>query len=651
LYNQLVFSLQESALRCIPSIAENSLKFWWSQELNELKATSCATHSDWLRAGRPGSGRIYEAKRLAKAAYKKCIKNNQKEEKVQVSNNLHDALTCKSQSVFWKIWKNKFGNKTVLSSVVEGFTDSQSIANGFASYFADVCKTEPVDCFRTQLFEKRLSAYRSTITSKDMQVDVEILDIIVRGLKKGKAAGVDSLVAEHIQFCHPAIISILVILFKLMIKFEHVPAAFGLGITIPIPKNDLKSNFDKYSDYRGITISPVISKIFELCILNNIKEFFVTSDLQFGFKAGIGCNHAIYTVRTIIDHYTANNSTVNLCALDLTKAFDKVPYVPLFAKLMDRNMPRNIIVLLLRWYQNSFTMVKWNNCISITVRLSAGVRQGGVLSPYLFATFVDDVLLKLKGSSLGCRFHNVFFNAIMYADDILLLSLTLRDLQKMVDLCVREFEAIGLSINISKSACIRIGPKHNLTVASISVNGTNIEWKSELRYLGVNFCKSPKVKCNLQSVRHKYFRSLNGIFGKIGTHSSTAVTLSLINSFCVPVLTYALEAFNVSQSMYRTLEAAYSAAFSKIFATYDNQTIRQCQFFCGSLPLCDIIDNKRVVFLHKFKKSHNFSIALLYEITAKAELTRLLAKHSSSFEQISYFKNKLWHNFENSQPD
>jgi hypothetical protein len=82
---------------------------------------------------------------------------------------------------------------------MEGFTDSQSIANGFASYFAGVCKTVPDDCFRTQLFEKRLSSYRSTITSKVIQVDVEILDIIVRGLKKGKAAGVDSLVTEHIQ--------------------------------------------------------------------------------------------------------------------------------------------------------------------------------------------------------------------------------------------------------------------------------------------------------------------------------------------------------------------------------------------------------------------------------------------------------------------
>ena len=111
-------------------------------------------------------------------------------------------------------------------------------------------------------------------------------------------------------------------------------------------------------------------------------------------------------------------------------------------KLMDRNIPRNIIQVLRVWYSKTFSFVKWNSSLSHKFQLTAGVRQGGVFSPSLFAIFVDDVLEKLQRSSLGCRLKGLMFNAIMYADDLLLLSSSITDLQKMVNLCVREFEAI-----------------------------------------------------------------------------------------------------------------------------------------------------------------------------------------------------------------
>ena len=199
--------------------------------------------------------------------------------------------------------------------------------------------------------------------------------------------------------------------------------------------------------------------------------------------------------------------------------------------------------------------------MSSAVPISAGVRQGGVLSPYLFAAFVDDVLGSLKKSSLGCRFRGMLINAIMYADDLLLMSLSLHDLQAMVNLCVKEFEAIGLSVNISKSACLRIGPSHNKPIENVTINGNAIEWMTELRYLGVTFLKSPSFKCNLQIVRQKYFKALNGIFGKIGANSSVTVTLSLINSCYTPILLYGIEALNVSSSVYNVLKAAYTATF------------------------------------------------------------------------------------------
>jgi len=53
-------------------------------------------------------------------------------------------------------------------------------------------------------------------------------------------------------------------------------------------------------------------------------HFLVTADDQFGFKKGLGCNNSMYYVHNVVEHFTSGVSTVNLCALDLSKAFDNV---------------------------------------------------------------------------------------------------------------------------------------------------------------------------------------------------------------------------------------------------------------------------------------------------------------------------------------
>jgi len=51
----------------------------------------------------------------------------------------------------------------------------------------------------------------------------------------------------------------------------------------------------KTEHYRGITISSVISKVFKRCLLKRMKKYCYSSERQFGFKAGVGCNNAIFT--------------------------------------------------------------------------------------------------------------------------------------------------------------------------------------------------------------------------------------------------------------------------------------------------------------------------------------------------------------------
>ena len=76
-----------------------------------------------------------------------------------------------------------------------------------------------------------------------------------------------------------------------MLKWGYVPDDFGEGILIPLMK-DTNGDASSFDNFRGITISYAISKLFEYAVIVKYSALFVTDNLQFGFKNGIGCNDA-----------------------------------------------------------------------------------------------------------------------------------------------------------------------------------------------------------------------------------------------------------------------------------------------------------------------------------------------------------------------
>ena len=90
--------------------------------------------------------------------------------------------------------------------------------------------------------------------------NAELIALCVAKLKTGKSPRIDGLTCEHLTHCHPVIYSILAKLFNMMTVYSYVPSAFGVGITIPIPKEDSTRGPQKIESFRGITLSPVMSK-------------------------------------------------------------------------------------------------------------------------------------------------------------------------------------------------------------------------------------------------------------------------------------------------------------------------------------------------------------------------------------------------------
>jgi len=162
----------------------------------------------------------------------------------------------------------------------------------------------------------------------------------------------------------------------------------------------------------------------------------------------MGCNHAINTVRCVIEQYTTGGNTVNLCAIDLSKAFDKVNQHALLIKLMKRKLPVILLELLLEnWLQNCFSCIKWTHVLSASFQIRCGVRQGSVLSPFLFAIYLDEI--PILRSLLPRSF------VVLYADDILLIVPSVSELQELFDACAIELSWLDMNIN-EKSLAVSV---------------------------------------------------------------------------------------------------------------------------------------------------------------------------------------------------
>jgi len=144
--------------------------------------------------------------------------------------------------------------------------------------------------------------------------------------------------------------------------------------------------------------------------------------------------------------------------------------------LQERNIDAKIINVLENLFSKTFTAVKWNNIISNMVPLITSVKQGGLLSSLAFSIFIDVVLTTLEQSGFGCFIGQKCFNSFMYADDLILLSITVTDLQRMFNLCSDAFCQLDLPINVSKWHCLRLGPRFNINCSPLSIQGVDVEW-------------------------------------------------------------------------------------------------------------------------------------------------------------------------------
>ena len=234
---------------------------------------------------------------------------------------------------------------------------------------------------------------------------------------------------------------------------------------------------------------------------------------------------------------------VFLCFIDYTKAFDKVRHDQLFEDLTKIGLDTKDIKLLQNLYWKQTACVRVETELSDYINIKRGVRQGCVMSPDLFNYYSELILRNLeqeRGLKVGG--HNI--TNIRYADDTILIAESEKDLQRLLDVVVRENDKRGLSLNYKKTECMVISKKGGIP-CSLQINNNQIEQATSVNYLGTTITDDARGEQEIKrriALAKSTFSKLENILKNKKMKMKTK--LRVLNCYVYPVLMYGCEALD-----------------------------------------------------------------------------------------------------------
>ena len=308
------------------------------------------------------------------------------------------------------------------------------------------------------LFDFNSEANPTEINISESEITDQEVRKAIGKLKNNKAAGLDEITAELLKHGKDVMVEELTQLFNLIWNSEEVPADWGQGVIITLPK---KGNLSDCNNWRGITLLSTPGKAFCSVLLNRLKTEIdhTLRQEQAGFRNGRSCCEQIFTLRNIIEQSQEFQMPLLINYIDFKKAFDSIHRESLWKIAKTYGIPDKYINIFRSLYRNSSCCVKTRHGNTIMFDILTGVRQGCILSPFLFLLVIDYIMKRaVKDRSLGVEWSGGNRLADLdFADDIALLSCTHTGLQEMTNELGKYGEKVGLRISCEKTKGMIIG--------------------------------------------------------------------------------------------------------------------------------------------------------------------------------------------------
>ena len=271
-------------------------------------------------------------------------------------------------------------------------------------------------------------------------------------------------------------------LFERIWNTEQMPEDWKCGHLVKLPK---KGNLKECANWRGITLLSIPGKVFSRVLLERMKEEVeaILPDEQAGFRQERSCADQIATFRMILEQSLEWNTSLHVVFIDYEKAFDSVDRSTLWKLLQHYGIPEKIIWMIRLAYEPSTCQVIHGNTLTEPFTVLSGVRQGCLLSPFLFLLVMDWIMKETtKDQARGIQWTlSKHLEDIDFADDVALLSQRHNSMTQKLE-GIRETAAmIGLKINIQKTKSLRVNQGNN---ANFNIGGDEIQDVEKFTYLG-----------------------------------------------------------------------------------------------------------------------------------------------------------------------
>jgi len=332
---------------------------------------------------------------------------------------------------------------------------------------------------------------------------------------------------------------------------------------VKLPK---KGDLSLCDNYRGIMLLSTPGKVLNRIMLERMKTTVDKKlrDHQAGFRSERSCADQIATLRIILEQSQEFKSSLYVTFIDFEKAFDSLDREVLWQLMRHYGIPEKFISIIQNTYNGMQCKVIHEGQLTESFSVTTGVRQGCLLSPFLFLLAVDWIMRQsTEGKHNGIQWTLTSqLDDLDFADDIALLSHSHKQMQdKATHVDTRGAET-GLRISTKKTKVLKSNARSN---EPVKVRDTNLEEVSSFTYLGSIVDSNGGSESDIASRIGKArgaFAMLEKIWreGKI----SLRTKLRLFNSNVKTILLYGAETWRTTKGLLNKLQIFVNQCLRRI---------------------------------------------------------------------------------------
>ncbi len=374
---------------------------------------------------------------------------------------------------------------------------------------------------------------------------------LINKLKNKKAVGIDKIPNEILK--NKNIHIVLKEFFQLCFDCSLIPDTWRQAMIRPIPK-DHKKDKRIPLHYRGISLLSTISKLYTSLLNKRILDFEENSqnfaDEQNGFRPDRNCADHIFSLTSIIRNRINIGKSTLCCFIDYQKAFDYIDRDLLFYKIQLYGINGKIYRAISALYTNTSACVMVNHLNTSWFNTKSGVRQGDSLSPTLFALYINDLIHEIDSLKKGITINGRHISALLYADDLVVLSENVEDLNFILDKINDWCSKWRILINKEKSKIVHFRPSRTeRSKEEVKIGEHDLDIVAEYKYLGIILNEHLKYECTAEILAKSATRALGSVMNKFRSLKNMGFeTYKKLYEKCViPVLEYASEIWGYKQ--------------------------------------------------------------------------------------------------------